>query len=142
MKMILFSRVLTLLFGSHILLLLICGMSNGTDTDIYCLRSIKDSLEDPYNYLNSWDFNNKTEGLICRFVGVECWHPNENRVLNLRLSKMGLKGQFPSGIENCTSLTGLDLSSNQLSGSIPTNISKLLKSDSFTTWPAVTDFYV
>ncbi|XP_042491777.1 probably inactive leucine-rich repeat receptor-like protein kinase At5g48380, partial [Macadamia integrifolia] len=39
---------------------------------------------------------------------------------------MGLKGQFPRGIENCTSLTGLDLSSNNLTGSIPSDISKRL----------------
>uniref|UniRef100_A0A2N9F719 Tyrosine-protein kinase catalytic domain-containing protein n=1 Tax=Fagus sylvatica TaxID=28930 RepID=A0A2N9F719_FAGSY len=72
-------------------------ISNGTQTDIYCLKSIKGSLEDPYNYLNSsWDFNNKTEGFIC---------------------------QFPKGIENCSSLTGLDLSSNKLSGPLPSDIS-------------------
>jgi hypothetical protein len=102
-------------------------ISNGTSTDIYCLKSIKDSLEDPYNYLNSsWDFNNKTEGFICKFTGVECWHPDENRVLNIRLSDMGLRGQFPRGIENCSSLTGLDLSSNKLSGPLPSDISILL----------------
>ncbi|XP_010242454.2 PREDICTED: probably inactive leucine-rich repeat receptor-like protein kinase At5g48380 [Nelumbo nucifera] len=39
---------------------------------------------------------------------------------------MGLKGQFPKGIENCTSLTGLDLSSNNLSGPVPLDISKRL----------------
>ncbi|KAJ7950594.1 Receptor-like kinase [Quillaja saponaria] len=126
--MILCSRVLTLLFYIHIWLLFNCGMNDGTDTDILCLRRIKDALEDPYNYLHtSWNFNNKTEGFICRFAGVDCWHPDENRVLNLKLSNMGLKGQFPSGIENCSSLTGLDLSSNELSGTIPSNISKLVK---------------
>ncbi|KAK9292163.1 hypothetical protein L1049_020122 [Liquidambar formosana] len=102
-----------------------CGVSYATVNDIYCLRTIKDSLEDPLNYLNSsWNFNNNTEGFICKFTGIECWHPDENRVLNIRLSGMGLKGQFPRGIENCTSLTGLDLSNNKLSGPIPSDISK------------------
>ncbi|MQM07690.1 hypothetical protein Taro_040529 [Colocasia esculenta] len=61
-------------------------------------------------------------GSICKFSGVECWHPDENKVLNLRLSNMGLEGQFPSGLENCTSMTGLDLSSNNLSGLIPADL--------------------
>ncbi|KAJ9173945.1 hypothetical protein P3X46_017028 [Hevea brasiliensis] len=98
-----------------------------TETDLACLRSIKASLEDPFDNLkSSWDLNNNSEGHICRFTGVDCWHPDENKVLNLRLSEMGLRGRFPLGIQNCTSLTGLDLSSNELQGPIPFNISKIL----------------
>ncbi|XP_027349673.1 probably inactive leucine-rich repeat receptor-like protein kinase At5g48380 [Abrus precatorius] len=108
-------------------LLIICGMTYGTDSDLFCLKSVKRSLEDPYNYLQYWNFNNKTEGFICKFTGVECWHPDENRVLNLKLSNMGLKGQFPRGIQNCSSLTGLDFSLNRLSQTIPADISTLLK---------------
>ncbi|KAK8466282.1 hypothetical protein PHAVU_008G050700 [Phaseolus vulgaris] len=84
------------IFSAHVIvsffLLVLCGMVCGTDNDISCLRSVKAALQDPYNYLQSWDFNNKTEGYICKFTGVECWHPDENRVLNLKLSNMGLKG--------------------------------------------------
>uniref|UniRef100_M1CMI4 ATP binding protein n=2 Tax=Solanum tuberosum TaxID=4113 RepID=M1CMI4_SOLTU len=40
---------------------------------------------------------------------------------------MGLKGEFPRGIENCTSITSLDLSSNELYGTIPSDISKLIR---------------
>jgi Leucine-rich repeat (LRR) protein len=75
---------------------------------------------------SSWNFNNITEGYICSFYGVECWHSNENRVMKLELSNMGLKGQFPRGIINCSSLTGLDFSGNDLSGTIPEDISSLL----------------
>ncbi|XWS75973.1 hypothetical protein CRYUN_Cryun01aG0137300 [Craigia yunnanensis] len=108
-------------------LLLCCSLSYASQDDINCLKSIKDSLEDTFNYLNSsWNFDNTTEGFICRFAGVECWHPDENRVLNIRLSDMELKGEFPPGIVKCSSLTGLDLSSNKLYGSIPSNISKLI----------------
>lgn len=103
-------------------------VSNATSTDIECLKSIKASLEDPIGYLNSsWNFNNNTEGYICKFIGIDCWHPDENRVLNIRLSDMGLKGNFPLGIGKCKSLTGLDLSHNNLSGSIPSNIWSLLQ---------------
>ncbi|KAF8394000.1 hypothetical protein HHK36_020202 [Tetracentron sinense] len=109
-------------------LLLNSTLSYGTLTDIRCLKALKASLEDPFQYLNSsWNFSNNTEGFICKFIGVECWNPDENRVLNIQLSDMGLKGQFPRGIENCTSLIGLNLSSNQLSGPIPFDISERLK---------------
>ncbi|KAL7166133.1 hypothetical protein ACSBR2_036918 [Camellia fascicularis] len=98
----------------------------GLESNIYCLRSIKDSLEDPFMYLSSWNFENVTEGFICKFTGIDCWHPDENKVLNIRLPDMALKGPFPRGIENCTYLTGLDLSSNKLFGTIPSDISRLI----------------
>lgn len=111
-----------------VVLLSCTNVSYATETDIYCLKTMKESLQDPNNYLNySWNFNNKTEGFICKFSGIECWHPDENRVLNIRLSDMGLKGQLPRAIQNCTSLTGLDLSNNELSGTIPSDISTLLQ---------------
>lgn len=108
-------------------LLLSFSFSFGTEEDIACLRSIKASLEDPLGHLNSsWNFDNITQGFICRFSGVECWNPVENRVLNLHLSDMGLRGEFPRGIRNCSSLTGLDLSKNEIYGKIPEDINKLL----------------
>ncbi|XVF37464.1 hypothetical protein REPUB_Repub20aG0010500 [Reevesia pubescens] len=115
------SRVLL-----HILLWSLLGaVSICSEDDIRCLKSIKDSLDDPHGYLSSWNFNNNTEGFICRFDGVECWSAVENRVLNIRLANMSLKGQFPRGIENCRGLTGLDLSNNELSGPIPSDISRI-----------------
>ncbi|KAL6144473.1 hypothetical protein ACLB2K_055165 [Fragaria x ananassa] len=92
-------------------------------SEIRCLKSIKESLEDPLNSLGNWDFNKRTQGFICHFRGVECWHVDENKVLNLNLSRMGLKGNFPRGIVNCQSLVQLKLSHNHLSGQIPWNIS-------------------
>ncbi|KAK7374416.1 hypothetical protein VNO80_07846 [Phaseolus coccineus] len=118
------------ILSAHIIvsffLLVLCGMVCGTDSDISCLKSVKEALQDPYNYLQSWDFKNKTEGYICKFTGVECWHPDENKVLNLKLSNMGLKGEFPRGVKNCSSMTGLDFSLNRLSKTIPADISTLL----------------
>ncbi|KAM4113583.1 hypothetical protein ACJW30_04G006700 [Castanea mollissima] len=121
------ARVFAALFHIFACLFLdILEISNGVQSDIDCLKSIKHSLEDPYGYLNtSWNFNNNTEGFICKFTGVECWHPDENKVINLRLSDMGLRGGFPRGIKTCTSLTGLDLSNNKLSGPLPFDISRL-----------------
>ncbi|CAN1235995.1 Probably inactive leucine-rich repeat receptor-like protein kinase At5g48380 [Linum grandiflorum] len=121
------SMIVNIFVGISVWLLVNCGFSYGVQSDIDCLRSIKDSLKDPFNYLNStWNFNNDTEGFICKFTGVDCWHPDENKVLNIRLADMGLKGQFPLGLKNCTSITGLDLSSNELSGPLPTNISQFI----------------
>ncbi|CAJ1824469.1 unnamed protein product [Sphenostylis stenocarpa] len=118
------------IFSAHVIasffLLILCDIVCGTDNDISCLKSVKSELQDPYNYLHSWDFDNRTEGYICKFTGVECWHPDENRVLNLKLSNMGLKGEFPRGIKNCSSMTGLDFSFNSLSQAIPADISTLL----------------
>ncbi|KAI4296514.1 hypothetical protein L6164_036464 [Bauhinia variegata] len=122
----------TISFSVLLIQTLMCSLfslfmaAGGTETDIYCLRSIKKSLEDPNGYLSSWNFDNNTEGFICKFTGVNCWHDDENRVLYLNLTNMGLKGQFPRGIQNCTSLSGLYLRRNQLSGPIPSDISKLL----------------
>ncbi|KAJ6358338.1 hypothetical protein OIU76_000110 [Salix suchowensis] len=122
----LISRIFKVIAVSCLWLLLGCSLSHGTDTDIACLKSIKESLVDTHNYLNSWKFENVTEGSICTFLGVECWHPFENRVLNIRLADLGLKGRFPLGLANCTSITGIDLSSNELFGSIPQNISEIV----------------
>ncbi|XP_050257699.1 probably inactive leucine-rich repeat receptor-like protein kinase At5g48380 [Quercus robur] len=105
----------------------ILEISNGSESDIYCLRSIKDSLEDPHNFLkDSWYFNNNTADFICEFVRVECWHPDVNEVLNIQLSHMMLKGHFPRDIEHCTHLTGLDLSANELLGPVPFDIGDLI----------------
>ncbi|KAL9380244.1 hypothetical protein Peur_025901 [Populus x canadensis] len=102
-------------------------VTSATETDVSCLKSFRASMIDPDGYLNTtWNFENNTEGFICGFLGVECWRPDENRVLNLRLSDLGLMGQFPLELQNCTSLTGLDLSHNELQGPIPSDISKIL----------------
>ncbi|KAM4113584.1 hypothetical protein ACJW30_04G006800 [Castanea mollissima] len=97
--------------------------SNGLQSDIDCLKSIKHSLEDPSGNLSSWDFSNNT---VCSFPRVDCWLGDGKTVVNLRLSNMGLRGQFPRGIKNCTSLTGLNLSNNKLSGPLPFDIAELV----------------
>ncbi|KAG5527788.1 hypothetical protein RHGRI_028660 [Rhododendron griersonianum] len=106
--------------------MLTSSFSYGIESDINCLKSLKASLEDPFNYLSSWDFNNATEGFICKFIGIDCWHPEESKVLNIRLSDMELKGEFPHGLKNCSALTGLDLSSNKFYGTIPSDFSHIL----------------
>ncbi|KAK4369236.1 hypothetical protein RND71_013028 [Anisodus tanguticus] len=126
-KMVSNCGALTIPAATLISLLLSCTVCCALQSDIDCLKSIKISLEDTLNILaSSWNFNNQTEGYICKFTGVDCWHPDENKVLGIRLPDMGLKGEFPRGIQNCSSLTTLDLSNNKLNGSIPFNISKVI----------------
>jgi hypothetical protein len=108
-----------------LILLFLSATCLGSEQDVQCLREVQSSVSDPSGVLKStWIFTNSSNGFICQFTGVECWHPDENRVLALRLSNLGLRGQFPRGLKNCTSMTGLDLSSNEFSGSIPPDISQ------------------
>lgn len=126
-KMALDNRALTALASFLIYLVLSLDVCCAVQSDIDCLKSVKESLEDPLNYLGStWNFENQTEGFICKFTGIQCWHPDESKVLSITLPDMGLKGRFPRGIQNCTSMTSLDLSSNELNGSIPRDISKII----------------
>ncbi|KAL0672858.1 hypothetical protein Bca4012_000839 [Brassica carinata] len=67
-------------------------------------------------------------GYICKFSGVTCWHDDENRVLSINLSGFGLEGEFPLGIKRCSDLTSLDLSRNNFSGVLPSNIASLIPS--------------
>ena len=55
-----------------------------------------------------------------------CWNPDGNEVLNIRLSVMMLRGQFPRGIKSCTRFTGLDLLANELSGPLSFDMAELV----------------
>ncbi|EOA21376.1 hypothetical protein CARUB_v10001738mg [Capsella rubella] len=92
--------------------------------NVNCLRTIKSQVEDPNGYLSSWNFANETEGSICSLNGVDCW--DLKRVMSIQLSGYGLKGEFPLGIKECSDLTGLDLSRNNFSGPLPSNIFSLI----------------
>lgn len=120
-------RAAPALISSIFVWLLTGYLCYAAQSDIDCLKSIKSTFEDPNNYLASWIFDNTTQRSICKFTGVECWHEDDNKVINIRLSDMGLKGEFPIGVSNCKSMTGLDLSSNSIHGNIPNNISRLIK---------------
>lgn len=112
-------------FYLHLLLLLqLSAASSAADVtsgedDVKCLKGVHDSLGDPDHRLSSWDFTNTTVGFVCNFGGVNCWNPQENRVIALNLPSMSLTGSIPSSLQYCRSVTSLDLSSNSLSGAIP-----------------------
>jgi hypothetical protein len=51
------------------------GHMHVSDSDVQCLKDLKQSLIDPDGILeSSWNFT--VFGInICDFTGVECWHP-------------------------------------------------------------------
>ncbi|KAK9090570.1 hypothetical protein Sjap_023747 [Stephania japonica] len=108
------------------LLFLLCDASTELteeEDDFRCLKGLKTSLADPDSKLSSWTFANTTSiGFICRFVGVSCWNERENRLIGLQLPSMKLRGQIPESLHYCQSLQSLDLSNNNLSGTIPPQI--------------------
>nr|GLL25933.1 probably inactive leucine-rich repeat receptor-like protein kinase At5g48380 isoform X1 [Ipomoea trifida] len=116
---------LLLLLGSFV------DGNDATETDISCLKSIKDSLEDPLGNLRSWKFNNNSQGFICSFKGIDCWNANESRVIKIALPNMGLKGQYPRGMGGCRSLQILDLSNNNFSSQNPYMVVLDLSSNNF-----------
>lgn len=120
--------VFTIFLGNCLCLLLLSSFIDASEADVNCLRNIKSQLTDPNEYLSSWVFSNESAGFICKFSGVSCWHDDENRVLSIKLSGFGLGGEFPVAIKNCTDLTGLELSRNNFSGPLPTDISSLIPS--------------
>ncbi|EEF44972.1 inactive LRR receptor-like serine/threonine-protein kinase BIR2 [Ricinus communis] len=92
------------------------------EDDAKCLEGVRNSLSDPQGKLSSWNFANSSSGFLCNFVGVSCWNDQENRIINLELRDMQLSGQVPESLKYCKSLQNLDLSSNALSGTIPSQI--------------------
>ncbi|KAM0033589.1 putative protein kinase RLK-Pelle-LRR-Xa family [Helianthus debilis subsp. tardiflorus] len=105
-----------------ILITLTCILSPATADDATCLRGVHRSLRDPNSNLHSWNFNNHTAGFICTFDYIRCWNDQENRVLELIPRDLGLVGTFPSDVRFCQNLQKLDLSGNNLTGSIPNEL--------------------
>ncbi|KAK4408800.1 putative inactive leucine-rich repeat receptor-like protein kinase [Sesamum angolense] len=99
-------------------------------TEIDCLRSIKESLEDPIGILSAWDFNNISGNgdlLICYFPGIECWGDlSRGKIMNIRLSGMGLGLNsnlltcgIPAGLVGLNRLVAFTVANNILSGPLP-----------------------
>ncbi|XP_047068775.1 probable inactive receptor kinase At1g27190 [Lolium rigidum] len=89
------------------------------EDDARCLRGVKTGLKDPDGRLSSWTFTNTSAGAVCDFSGVNCWNPQESRVIALSLSGFGLQGPVPSSLQYCLSANTLDFSNNALDGPIP-----------------------
>lgn len=110
------------------ILQLVCPISSQVpgESDIQCLQTTKNQLKDPQGSLYTWNFQNNTKGFICNFLGITCWHNDDNRVLSISLQEMELQGAFPSGVRYCASMTSLTLSQNSLTGTIPKELCQWL----------------
>ncbi|KAL4190387.1 hypothetical protein AMTRI_Chr07g24540 [Amborella trichopoda] len=86
-------------------------------TDQEALLAFKDSLERNPS-LSSW---NRTAP-VCSWPHLSCDQQNQ-RVRNLSLAGLGLKGPLSPHLTNLSLLLSLDLSSNQLHGPIPVEFS-------------------
>ncbi|KAK4281049.1 hypothetical protein QN277_012589 [Acacia crassicarpa] len=100
--------------------------SSEVEDDVKCLKGLKDSLGGD-GVFSTWQFNNNTPGFICRFTGVICWNEQQNRIFSLVLNTMGLSGHVPESLKYCGSLQKLDLGFNALYGPIPGEICDWMK---------------
>ncbi|CAN8291674.1 unnamed protein product [Cochlearia groenlandica] len=96
---------------------------SSAEDDVLCLQGLKNSLTDPSSRLSSWVFpNSSSSSSICKLAGVSCWNEKENRIISLQLQSMQLSGSIPESLKLCRSLQSLDLSGNDLSGTVPSQI--------------------
>lgn len=119
-----FPVILNFVIVVPIALFLACGSSSAAvlEDDVRCLKGLQSSLIDPMDKLSSWTFDNTSVGFLCKFVGVTCWNDRENRIISLELREMKLSGTIPESLKYCGSLQSLDLSLNDLNGTIPPEI--------------------
>jgi len=69
---------------------------------------------------NASDLSNIDERSICAWIGIDC--DNDNNVISIQLSNFGLSGKIPEEIGYLRFLSILDLSDNELSGYIPSDL--------------------
>ncbi|KAJ4898366.1 putative inactive leucine-rich repeat receptor-like protein kinase [Raphanus sativus] len=101
--------------------LLLPSLTRAMKSDITCLRSLKSQLKDPHAHLSNWVFGNYSDGYICSFFGVYCWRSDLNKVLSINLGGSGLEGEFPSGVKLCSFMESLNLTGNNLTGTLPSD---------------------
>ena len=86
-----------------------------------------------YNATGGADWENKTNWLSDAHIGR--WHGvtinPRGRVVELRLTHNGLRGQLPSEMGTLTELTKLGLWANGLTGTIPSELASLTKLEGF-----------
>uniref|UniRef100_A0A5B7CDV9 Putative LRR receptor-like serine/threonine-protein kinase GSO1 n=1 Tax=Davidia involucrata TaxID=16924 RepID=A0A5B7CDV9_DAVIN len=125
---IMLKRVLS--FVIFLLIGFSCGHVNSEDSDsdssstLTVLLEVKESfVEDPQtSVLKDWSEDNPS---FCTWRGVSCSLQDQVQVVGLNLSNSSLAGSVSPSLGRLRNLLRLDLSSNQLSGPIPSNLSNL-----------------
>lgn len=90
--------------------------------DVIALETLRNSLQNP---LLDWS------GDPClphgySWTGITCTYGRRIRIVTLNLTNMGLSGSLPSNISRLTALSGIWLGNNNLSGTIP-DLSSLMR---------------
>ncbi|CAN1130430.1 Leucine-rich repeat protein 1 [Linum perenne] len=107
------------LFVLAVTLLKVEGQGSST-SDEQALTSLRSSLSDPDNVLNSWD---PTYADPCTWFHVTC--DNDNRVTRLDLLMEELSGPLVPDLGSLNQLQYLSLEDNMLNGSIPAELGNL-----------------
>ncbi|WVZ77603.1 hypothetical protein U9M48_025454 [Paspalum notatum var. saurae] len=92
------------------------------NTEGDALYSLRQSLKDANNVLQSWD---PTLVNPCTWFHVMC--NNDNSVIRVELYSNNISGTIPPELGNLTNLVCLDLYMNNFSGNIPDSLGNLLK---------------
>ncbi|XP_010693707.1 leucine-rich repeat receptor-like protein kinase TDR [Beta vulgaris subsp. vulgaris] len=94
---------------------------------VFSLLSLKSSLNDPQNSLQSWNptqILSNSSPLWCSWSGIKCAQ-NTSLIISLDLSSRNLSGEIPPEIRHLSSLKNLNLSKNSFEGNLPTSIFEL-----------------
>ncbi|XP_073525722.1 uncharacterized protein [Phyllobates terribilis] len=90
--------------------------------DVVCLKNLHASLQDPTNNLGNWstaNINRPCGESDSPLHGATC---NNGRIFKISLPGLSLGGSISPFISNCSNLQTLDLSSNLISGQIPSDL--------------------
>ncbi|XP_026431334.1 MDIS1-interacting receptor like kinase 2-like isoform X3 [Papaver somniferum] len=92
--------------------------------EVESLLRWKSTLNISHSFLSSWKMNSTASTTSpCKWYGITC--NSQGNVAELKLKGLGLQGPIPREVGRMSSLTILELSTNYLTGRIPTSLCKL-----------------
>ncbi|KAI5668127.1 hypothetical protein M9H77_17980 [Catharanthus roseus] len=105
------------MLNTFLILCLFFWPSTSDPLETQALLKFKNQLNDPLNYLDSW----KDSDSPCKFYGVSC-DPETGLVTEISLENKSLSGVISPAIFVLQSLTSLWLPTNLLSGNLPSEL--------------------
>ncbi|CAM6110103.1 unnamed protein product [Calypogeia fissa] len=122
------SRSSIRMVGFFCLVQVLILVSQGPETvaslspDGHALLALKSTIDDPTGALDDWV---ESSSLPCNWTAIQC--DEGGNVISLQLSKMSLGGNLSSAIGSLAYLTTLSLDSNNFTGSLPPEITRLTR---------------
>eukprot|EP01018_Ginkgo_biloba_P016630 Gb_04845 [translate_table: standard] len=106
----------------------VCSLNDGISplpSDAQALVSLKESMIDPENVLDSWSYaGGSNSSSHCSWKGIQC--DEYSRVVGLDISGLKLKGYFGPDIGQLDQLKNITIASNTFNGSFPSEITNIL----------------